>query len=152
MDGNNQLTIIFIYLQDTSTPVDSNVSTVSFYDQQFPVLLATFTGTFLADFVLYPFETVLHRLYIQGTRVLIDNMDTGTEVSGIQTQYDGVIDCMKTIILEEGFQGLYQGFGAFILQFSIHAAGLKIVQYLFDKISSDFNGRTTTPHHRQRNY
>ncbi|PVD19650.1 hypothetical protein C0Q70_20140 [Pomacea canaliculata] len=36
------------------------------YEQYFPELLATFTGNFLADFVLYPLETVVYRLYIQG--------------------------------------------------------------------------------------
>ena len=35
------------------------------YEQYFPELLATFTGQLLADFVLYPLETVVHRLYIQ---------------------------------------------------------------------------------------
>ncbi|XP_053406101.1 mitochondrial outer membrane protein SLC25A46-like [Mercenaria mercenaria] len=134
---------------DNSSPVDSDVSTISLYDQQFPILLATFTGTFLADLVLYPFETVLHRLYIQGTRVLIDNMDTGCEVSGISTQYTGVLDCFRSIIIEEGFLGLYRGFGAFILQFSIYAAGLKIVQYLFEKISkSDYSNSLNGNGHR----
>lgn len=146
---------MFYLFQDNSTPVDSNVSTLSFYDQQFPILLASFTGTFLADLVLYPFETVLHRLYIQGTRVLIDNMDSGCEVSGISTQYTGVLDCFRSIIIEEGFLGLYRGFGAFILQFSIHAAGLKIVQYLFEQISkleysnnSNGNGHYHIPQRR----
>ena len=40
------------------------------YEQYFPELLATFTGQLLADFVLYPLETVVHRLYIQVNRPL----------------------------------------------------------------------------------
>lgn len=142
-------------LQDNSISADSNISTVSLYSQQFPNLLATFIGTFLADLVLYPFETVLHRLYIQGTRVLIDNMDSGCEVAGISTQYTGVLDCFRSIIVEEGVLGLYRGFGAFILQFSIYAAGLKIVQYLFEQISkseysnnSNGNSQRNTPQRR----
>ena len=81
-------------------------------------------------------------------------MDTGCEVSGISTQYTGVLDCFRSIIVEEGFLGLYRGFGAFILQFSIYAAGLKVVQYLFERFSkSDYsnnsngNGHWHT-HHR----
>lgn len=120
---------------DNSSPVDGTL--ISLYDQQFPGLLATFTGTFIADLVLYPFETVLHRLYIQGTRVLIDDMDTGLAVSVIQTKYTGIIDCFRSILVEEGIWGFYQGFGAFVLQFLIHAVGLKVVQYLFDTISRE---------------
>jgi solute carrier family 25 protein 46 len=50
------------------------------YDIHFPEILASFTGGFLADMMLFPFETVLHRLYIQGTRTIIDNTDSGLDV------------------------------------------------------------------------
>ncbi|KAL4227835.1 hypothetical protein ACF0H5_013272 [Mactra antiquata] len=140
---------------DNSSPVDSNVSSVSFYNQQFPLLLGSFAGTFVSDLLLFPLETVLHRLYIQGTRVLIDNTDTGHGVCCISTQYSGVIDCIRSVISEEGIIGLYHGFGAFLLQFSIHFIGLKMVQYLFDKISkleytngSNGNGHRPSPYRR----
>lgn len=42
-----------------------------------PELLGTMLSTALSDLACYPFETVIHRLYIQGTRTLIDNLDTG---------------------------------------------------------------------------
>ena len=35
------------------------------YEQYFPELLATFTGQLMADIMLFPLETVVHRLYIQ---------------------------------------------------------------------------------------
>ncbi|ELT89994.1 hypothetical protein CAPTEDRAFT_57909, partial [Capitella teleta] len=43
----------------------------------YPELIATFTGCLLADIAMFPFETVLHRLLLQGTRTIIDNTDTG---------------------------------------------------------------------------
>lgn len=42
-----------------------------------PELLGTTLSVLFSDIILYPVETVIHRLYIQGTRTLIDNLDTG---------------------------------------------------------------------------
>lgn len=50
------------------------------YEQYFPELLATFTGNFLADFVLYPLETVVYRLYIQ-----VDNCSVAHTVFSKET-------------------------------------------------------------------
>ena len=35
------------------------------YETYYPELVATFTGNLLADIMLYPFETILYRLYLQ---------------------------------------------------------------------------------------
>jgi len=71
-------------------------------------------------------------LCVQGTRTIIDNTDTGLEVLPIITRYDGAFDCYATIVSEEGFAGLYKGFGALILQYALHVAVLKITRFGFD--------------------
>ncbi|XP_052100503.1 mitochondrial outer membrane protein SLC25A46-like [Mytilus californianus] len=115
--------------------------TKSMYDIHFPEMLANFTGGFLADMMFFPLETVLHRLYLQGTRTIIDNTDTGVSVIPINTSYQGIIDCFRDIILEEGLSGLYKGFGALLLQYAIHAAILRLAKFLFNKLSSEFAAR-----------
>ncbi|KAL5004222.1 hypothetical protein ScPMuIL_017678 [Solemya velum] len=121
----------------------------SVYDIYFPELLATFTGGLLADVMLFPAETVLHRLYLQGTRTIIDNTDTGLGVIPINTNYEGVLDCFKSIIMEEGLGGLYKGFGALVLQYAVHASLLKAAKYLFQKIS-ERNGSTIPDNYSDR--
>ena len=74
-----------------------------------------------ADTLLFPLETVLHRLHLQGTRSIIDNLDSaGMEVTPILSRYEGLSDCFTTILQEEGFSGLFKGFGAVILQYTVH--------------------------------
>ena len=136
---------LYFCLQDSSTPVDAHRHVTSVYDQHYPDLLAGFVGSLLTDCILYPFETVLHRLYVQGTRTLIENMDSGIEITEIRTQYEGFVDCFKSILLEEGLQGLYQGFGAVVLQYMIHAGILKVGQLLFKRISEEVSGGRSMP-------
>lgn len=31
----------------------------------------------MSETLFYPFETILHRIQLQGTRTIIDNLDTG---------------------------------------------------------------------------
>jgi len=69
---------------------------------------------------------------VQGTRTIIDNTDTGLEVLPIITRYDGAFDCYATIVSEEGFSGLYKGFGALVLQYALHVAVLKVTRVGFD--------------------
>ncbi|KAK7115532.1 mitochondrial outer membrane protein SLC25A46-like [Littorina saxatilis] len=108
------------------------------YEQYFPELLATFTGQLLADFVLYPLETVVHRLYIQGTRTIIDNTDIGLGVIPISTRYEGFMDCFRCIFAEEGIQGFYRGFGALVMQYMAHAMILRTAKLLFERLSQEF--------------
>ena len=44
---------------------------------QYQTQAAALAGHFVADSLLYPLETVLHRLHLQGTRSIIDNLDSG---------------------------------------------------------------------------
>lgn len=113
----------------------------SAYETYFPELLATFTGGILADMITFPMETVLHRLYVQGTRTIIDNTDTGLGVIPINTRYDGFVDCFRTIVTEEGLHGLYRGFGALMLQYAIHAAILRLAKFMFEKLSQELKSR-----------
>ena len=52
-------------------------------------LNSTLIGMIVSDVVFYPFETILHRLHLQGTRTIVDNLDTGYSVLPILTNYEG---------------------------------------------------------------
>ncbi|KAM3721336.1 Mitochondrial outer membrane protein [Dirofilaria immitis] len=98
------------------------------FHQYFPQIFATLTSQMLADFILYPFETVTHRLYIQGTRTLIDNLDSGITAISITAKYVGFFDCFKTIINRESFWSLYAGVGALGLQYILHLCLLRFIR------------------------
>lgn len=123
---------------DSDLSTSQNPAYASFY----PELLATFTGSLLADITLYPLETILHRLCMQGTRTIIDNTDTGLGVVPIITRYEGTLDCFRSILSEEGFSGLYKGFGALVLQYCTHVAILRLAKFLLDSLSKRDNPRT----------
>jgi len=77
-------------------------------------------GLLFADIILYPVETVLHRLHLQGTRTIIDNLETGREVVPIITRYEGFADCFTSIVSDEGISGLFKGFGSLVMQYAFH--------------------------------
>ncbi|XP_063309706.1 mitochondrial outer membrane protein SLC25A46 [Pelobates fuscus] len=104
-------------------------------DDYFPELIANFAASLCADVMLYPLETVLHRLHIQGTRTIIDNTDLGHEVVPINTQYEGMRDCMNSINREEGILGFYKGFGAVVVQYTLHMAVLQITKIIYASLS-----------------
>jgi len=82
------------------------------------------------DCLLYPMETILHRLHLQGTRTIIDNLDNGYTVTPILTSYDGLIDCYRTTVAQEGFLGLYKGFGALMFQFMAYYGVIKLTKLI----------------------
>ncbi|KAM9213114.1 mitochondrial outer membrane protein SLC25A46 isoform 2-T2 [Leptosomus discolor] len=106
----------------------------SMLDAYFPELIASFAASLCADVMLYPLETVLHRLHIQGTRTIIDNTDLGYEVLPINTQYEGMRDCINTIKREEGMLGFYKGFGAVIVQYTLHVAVLQLTKIIYSTL------------------
>lgn len=125
---------------------DQEMSGVNMQQTCFPELLAQYTGGLLSNVLLFPMETVLHRLYLQGTRTIIDNTDTGLGVIPINTKYEGVIDCFKSIFMEEGVFGFYKGIGSLILQYALHALVLKGAFFLFNTFTRDMNSvRKSTP-------
>lgn len=107
-------------------------------DAYFPELAAAWAGSLVADVVLFPLETALHRLGLQGTRTIIDATD-GAVAAGsagsplvlpVNTQYDGFSDCLHSIRRKEGVAGFYRGFGALVTQYSLHGALLAAARTL----------------------
>lgn len=89
-----------------------------------------------ADIIFYPFETVIQRLHLQGTRTIIDNLDTGRSVTALLTDYSGAVDCYRNIISTEGPLGLYKGFGALMMQFAVHVLVLKTTKWILTEIGT----------------
>ncbi|WAQ99203.1 S2546-like protein [Mya arenaria] len=116
---------------------DSSVDYVkqTHHEQIYPGLVANFVSFLVADIVMFPCETVLHRLYIQGTRVLTDNMDHGREVLGVHFRYNGIFDCFWQILRDEGMNAFFRGFGALMLQYSCHFIGLRLISYALESVS-----------------
>lgn len=89
-----------------------------------------------ATVALYPIETILNRLIVQGTRTIIDNTDTGYGVVPINTRYDGFFDCARIINETEGIFGFYKGIGALmveaLLAYAIINFGKTIALRIFD--------------------
>merc|ERR1719350_9367 len=106
---------------------------------QYQAQAAALTGHLVADTLLYPLETVLHRLHLQGTRSIIDNLDSGIEVVPILTRYEGVSDCFSTILQEEGISGLFKGFGAVLLQYAVHFLIIKFSSKLISQVAQLFS-------------
>ena len=89
-------------------------------------------------------ETVLNRLHLQGSRTIIDNLDSGFEVVPVITRYEGFFDCCESIRSEEGFGGFYRGFGALVLQYTIRIAAIKTCTLLAREIVKFIN-QTSAP-------
>lgn len=98
-------------------------------------IYATLTSLIVTEVIFFPFETVLHRLQLQGTRTIIDNLDSGYTVIPILTNYEGFVDCYRSTVSTEGVAGLYKGFGALILQFVAHVAVIKIGRWMIQRVT-----------------
>uniref|UniRef100_A0A8C1CAF8 Solute carrier family 25 member 46 n=1 Tax=Cyprinus carpio carpio TaxID=630221 RepID=A0A8C1CAF8_CYPCA len=134
-----RLVLYLLRRQNSGSPKhsspDSQADAVqSMLDAYFPELMASFAASLCADVLLFPLETVLHRLHIQGTRTIIDNTDLGFEVLPINTQYEGMRDCINAIRREEGTMGFYKGFGSIVVQYSLHAAVLQITKMIYSML------------------
>lgn len=97
-------------------------------------LTASLIATVSSDIAFYPCETIVHRLHLQGTRTIIDNLSDGRSVLPILTNYSGAIDCYEKCIATEGTSGLYKGFGALILQYIAHIALIKLSRFVLSEI------------------
>ncbi len=73
-------------------------------------------------------------MYLQGTRTIIDNLDSGASVLPVTSKYEGVTDCFHTIVSEEGAAGLYKGFGALLLEFTLQMLILKMAKITFQEV------------------
>eukprot|EP00099_Drosophila_melanogaster_P017175 NP_573096.1 uncharacterized protein Dmel_CG8931 [Drosophila melanogaster] len=110
-------------------------------EQQNADIYASLIAIITTEVMFFPFETILHRLQLQGTRTIIDNLDNGYDVVPILTNYQGVVDCYQTTIVSEGVSGLYKGFGAMILQFAAHVAVIKLTKWVVNQIVEVISNR-----------
>lgn len=86
---------------------------------------------------------VYFRLYLQGTRTIVDNLDSGASVLPVISKYEGVVDCFHTVVSEEGASGLYKGFGALLLDFTLQMLILKIAKITFQETEKLFRPSDT---------
>ncbi|XP_076627827.1 uncharacterized protein LOC143345015 [Colletes latitarsis] len=93
-------------------------------------LQSVLVSTFMADVLFYPWDTVICRLHLQGTRTIIDNLDTGRSVTPLLTGYSGAVDCYNTIISTEGPLGLYKGFGALLLEYTVNVVVAQAIKWV----------------------
>ena len=84
--------------------------------------------------LLYPLETVINRLIVQGTRTIIDNTDNGVGAVPINTRYDGLFDCFHSINATEGVFGFYKGIGSLMIETAFHFALLKFAKVVAYRI------------------
>ena len=118
-------------------PPDPTDMTNTYY----PELVANFLALFIPEILLYPLETVLNQVYVQGTRTIIDDLDTGSGVVPLCTNYDGVLDCFRSIWRHEGLGGFYKGFGALLIQLFMHWLILKLTQFVYREMSQDLKSK-----------
>ena len=103
-------------------------------------LWTAYLGSLLADIVLYPFQTVLVRLYCQGMPVLVDNVQTGLDIAFITTYYHGYRDCIGGIWETEGFCGFYKGFSALLWRYVLHGLVLLLLWRVVHYVNSRADG------------
>lgn len=102
-------------------------------------IYSTLLSLMTTEVLFYPFETILHRIQLQGTRTIIDNLDSGYSVVPILTSYEGAVDCYRTTVATEGVCGLYKGFGALVLQFAAHVAVIKFTKWVVTQITEAYS-------------
>ncbi|CAI4229886.1 unnamed protein product [Auanema sp. JU1783] len=115
------------------------------FHQYLPILFARLSSSVLTDLILFPAETILHRMYIQGTRTLIDNLDTGLSAVSIPVKYNGFFDCLRSTVESEGFWALYSGIGALGMQYILHSLLQQLIRALFDQ-GSEVLRKATADH------
>lgn len=109
-------------------------------------LTANFVASLTAEAILYPLETIAVRLCVQGTRTLVDNLDTGESVIPIITSFDGAFDVLRySSSSASGFIGLYRGFGALILQYATQFALLVGMKYASERVFYYISPTSTQP-------
>ncbi|XP_045481404.1 solute carrier family 25 member 46-like [Harmonia axyridis] len=99
-------------------------------------LTASIISLIASDIIFYPCETIVHRLHLQGTRTIIDNLDNGSSVLAVLTNYTGAADCYEQCLASEGVFGLYKGFGALLVQYALHIGLVKFTRFFFMEIGS----------------
>ena len=107
---------------------------------------ANIFSVFLSCCLLYPYETVLNRLFVQGTRTIVDNLDkTGVGCVAINTRYLGFLDCCRTIIESEGKfgRGFFKGIGFLILKFGLIYTSAYCFKFLIERLAIIYTQNTS---------
>ncbi|CAF1011259.1 unnamed protein product [Adineta steineri] len=115
-------------------------------NQSFLRIEANIFSVFLSSFLLYPYETILNRLFVQGTRTIVDNLDkTGVGCVPINTRYEGVFDCCRTIIETEGSwgRGFFKGIGFLILKFGLIYASAHCLKIVIERLAIIYTQNTS---------
>ncbi|KAL7058895.1 hypothetical protein AAHC03_013382 [Spirometra sp. Aus1] len=111
------------------------VALQSTYTRFYADLCTNLWSSLAVDVLLYPLETIVIRLCVQGTRTLVDNMDTGVSVLPIVSAFDGPLDAVRSALHStSGFFGLYRGFGALIMQYALQVAFLMGVKAAYERL------------------
>jgi len=118
--------------QITNLPPNKN----KLLEVHYPQLIAGFLAELIADVILYPVETTLHRIILKGTRTILYNMDTGRGFTSVGTNYEGFADCWHKTVESEGKLGLYRGFGCLALQHCVKYLVIKTVHVGLEYLSS----------------
>jgi len=118
--------------QITNLPPNKN----KLLEVHYPQLISAFLAELIADVILYPVETTLHRIVLKGTRTILYNMDTGRGFTSVGTKYDGFTDCWHKTVESEGKLGLYRGFGCLVLQHCVKYVVIKTVHFGLEYLSS----------------
>ncbi|VDD78662.1 unnamed protein product [Mesocestoides corti] len=109
-------------------------------------LTANLWASLASDLLLYPLETIVVRLCVQGTRTLVDNLDTADSVLPIISSFDGPFDVLRSAATSpSGFVGLYRGFGALILQYAVQAAFLAGIKYAYEQLLCYYSSAPQPP-------
>ncbi|CAF0758809.1 unnamed protein product [Rotaria sordida] len=115
-------------------------------DRSFLRIEANILSVFLSNFLLYPYETILNRLFVQGTRTIVDNLDT-TNVGciAINTRYLGLVDCCRTIIETEGKwgRGFFKGIGFLMLKFGLIYTSAYCLKILIERLAIIYTQNTS---------
>ncbi|CAH8584587.1 unnamed protein product [Schistosoma turkestanicum] len=126
-----------LHATDLATVVYQRQDTAlqAIYHRYYTELFTGMATNFIADVILYPVETLVLRLCIQGTRTLVDSMDTGDVVVPIVSSYDGFFDALRSSLDSPvGILGLYKGFGALIAQYTLQALFIYGIRCLYEHL------------------
>lgn len=116
----------------------------SLVNRSFVRIEATLLAAFLSNVFLYPYETVLNRLFVQGTRTIVDNLDnTGMACVAINTRYLGFFDCCRTILESEGVRGFFKGIGFLTLKYGLIYAGAHCAKLCVERLAILYTQNTS---------
>ena len=114
--------------------IEEQISEENMKKVYYSELMSNICASLLTEILLFPFETVIVRLHLQGTRTIIDDTDKGMGVVPLCTNYANMMDCVKTIRREEGYAGFFKGFGALILQYILQCTIVKLARPIYGHI------------------